>query len=95
MNTTLQSQTQPSVDSIQEFQVQASNYSAEYGQAGGGVFIATMKSATNTFHGTAYESNGLYTGGFGYINTATAGSQAQLAQSPAPREGLLVAHFAF
>jgi hypothetical protein len=49
------SQNQPSVDSIQEFSVQTSNYAAEFGQAGGGVFIATMKSGTNQLHGSAYD----------------------------------------
>jgi len=48
-------QTQPSVDAIQEIAIQTSNYAAEYGQAGGGVFNLTMKSGGNTFHGSAYD----------------------------------------
>src|SRR6185369_15289943 len=50
-----QSQTQASVDSIQEFAIQTSNYSAEFGLAGGGVFNLTMKSGTNQFHGSVYD----------------------------------------
>src|SRR5215467_11601117 len=50
-----QSQTQASMDSIQEFAIQTSNYSAEFGLAGGGVFNLTMKSGTNQLHGTAYD----------------------------------------
>lgn len=50
-----QSITQPSVDAIQEMAVQTSNYAAEYGQVGGGLFNVTMKSGTNRFHGTGYE----------------------------------------
>jgi len=52
---TLQSWTQPSVDAIQEVSIQTSNYAAEFGQAGGGVFNTTMKSGTNQFHGGAYD----------------------------------------
>ncbi|MBI4555937.1 MAG: TonB-dependent receptor [Candidatus Hydrogenedentes bacterium] len=48
-------QTQPNVESIQEVTVQTSNYAAEYGQAGGGIFNYTMKSGTNNFHGSAYD----------------------------------------
>ncbi|HTA43117.1 MAG TPA: TonB-dependent receptor [Bryobacteraceae bacterium] len=48
-------QTQPSVDAIQEIAIQTSNYAAEYGQVGGGMFNLTMKSGTNQFHGSAYE----------------------------------------
>jgi hypothetical protein len=51
----VQSQTQGSVDAMQEFAVQTSNYSAELGQAGGGLFNVTMRSGTNQFHGGAYE----------------------------------------
>jgi hypothetical protein len=50
-----QSQTQGSVDAIQEFAVQTSNYAAELGQAGGGLFNITMRSGTNQLHGGAYE----------------------------------------
>lgn len=50
-----QSQTQPSMDAIQEFAVQTSNFAAEFGQAGGGVFNVTMRSGTNQFHGSAYD----------------------------------------
>ncbi len=46
---------QPSVDAIEEFAVQTSNYAAEYGQAGGGNFVVTMKSGTNRYHGSAYD----------------------------------------
>ncbi|HEY6340165.1 MAG TPA: carboxypeptidase-like regulatory domain-containing protein [Bryobacteraceae bacterium] len=50
-----QSWSQPSVDAIQEFAIETSNYAAEFGQAGGGVFNVTMRSGTNQLHGSAYE----------------------------------------
>ncbi len=49
------SQNQPSVEAIQEFAIQTSNYAAEFGQAGAGLFNLTMKSGTNQFHGSAYD----------------------------------------
>ncbi|HSP70502.1 MAG TPA: TonB-dependent receptor, partial [Bryobacteraceae bacterium] len=64
-------QTQPSVDAIQEFAIQTSNFAAEYGQVGGGVFNVTMKSGTNQFHGTAYEYfvNEVFNAGNPYTNS--------------------------
>ena len=50
-----QSMTQPSVDAIQEFAVETSNFAPEFGQVGGGYFNVTMKSGTNTYHGSGYE----------------------------------------
>lgn len=46
---------QPSVDAVQEFKVQQSNFSAEYGFAGTTVINAIIRSGTNGFHGAAYE----------------------------------------
>lgn len=45
----------PSVDAIDEFAVQTSNFAAEYGQAGSSLFNVTMKSGTNSLHGAVYE----------------------------------------
>jgi hypothetical protein len=46
---------QPSVDAIQEYSVQTSNFNAEYGQAGGAITNFTLRSGTNQLHGTLYE----------------------------------------
>ncbi|MCL6506107.1 MAG: carboxypeptidase regulatory-like domain-containing protein, partial [Bryobacteraceae bacterium] len=45
------------LDSVQEFSVLTSNFTAEFGRAGGGVVNVATKSGTNEFHGTAYEFN--------------------------------------
>src|SRR5215467_11842610 len=45
----------PSVDAIEEFKVQTSTYSAEFGRANGGVVNIQIKSGTNTFHGSGFE----------------------------------------
>jgi outer membrane receptor protein involved in Fe transport len=43
------------LDSVQEFSVITSNFSAQYGRASGGVVNVSTMSGTNAFRGTAYE----------------------------------------
>jgi hypothetical protein len=45
----------PPVETVQEVKVLASSYAAEYGGSAGGVIIATTKSGTNAFRGSAFE----------------------------------------
>src|SRR5580692_328741 len=47
-------QTLISVDALQEFRVQSSTYSAEFGHSPGGQFALVTRSGTNRFHGSAF-----------------------------------------
>jgi len=52
-----QAQTQPSVEALEELTLQSSNYAAEFGQAGLGLFNYTTKSGSNAYNGSLYENN--------------------------------------
>ncbi len=69
------SQTQPSVDAIQEIAIQTSDFAAEYGQAGGGVFNLTMKSGTNAYHGSGFDyvTNEAFNAGLAYTSNVAGG----------------------
>ena len=45
----------PNPDTIAEFRILTSNYTAEYGRNGAGVISVVTKSGTNQFHGSAFE----------------------------------------
>ena len=45
----------PSIDAIEEFKVQSSDYSAEFGRGGGAQVNVILKSGTNQFHGSLFE----------------------------------------
>ena len=47
----------PSIDAIQEFTLERSNYDAAFGRSGGGQVVVATKSGSNQFHGSAYEFN--------------------------------------
>ncbi|MGB6721487.1 MAG: hypothetical protein WBE72_11875, partial [Terracidiphilus sp.] len=66
---------QPSVESLAEESVMINDYSAQFGESGGGVFNYTSKSGTNRLHGTAFnylENEDLDAGQpFNYVNANT------------------------
>src|SRR5581483_6519619 len=45
----------PSIDALEEFKVQTSTYSAEFGRSSGGVVNIQIKSGQNAFHASAFE----------------------------------------
>ncbi len=47
----------PSQDAIQEFKVTTSNYSADLGNASGGMITMALKQGTTKYHGSAWEYN--------------------------------------
>ena len=47
----------PNPDAIDQFSVQTSNFSAQYGRTGAGVVSALTKSGTNDFHGSLFYFN--------------------------------------
>lgn len=47
-------QTMVPVDALQEFRIQSSTYSAEYGRSPGGQISLSTRSGTNAFHGSVY-----------------------------------------
>jgi len=55
LNPRVSDESQASVESLQEFTLQTSNFAAEFGQVGGGLFNLTSRSGGNQFHGSAYE----------------------------------------
>jgi hypothetical protein len=47
----------PPADVIDEFRVQTSVAPAQFGRAGGAIVVASLKSGTNSWHGSAFEFN--------------------------------------
>jgi hypothetical protein len=45
----------PNPDTVAEFRILESNYSAEYGRNGGGIISVVTKSGTNEWHGSGFE----------------------------------------
>ena len=45
----------PSIDAVQEFKVQSSDYAAEFGRSGGAQVNVILKSGGNQFHGGVFE----------------------------------------
>jgi hypothetical protein len=69
----------PSIDAIQEFTLERSNYDAAFGRSGGGQIVVATKAGTNQWHGSAYEFNRN-----NYYNANTFAGRASLAAGTPP-----------
>ena len=67
------SETQPSVEALQQASIQSSNFAAEFGQVTGGLVNLTSRSGTDQYHGSAYEYvvNKAFNAGQAYTNSGT------------------------
>ncbi len=68
-------ESQPSMEALEEFTLQSSNYSAEFGQVGGGLFNFTSRSGTNELHGSVYEyyANDAFNAGIPFTDNGEGG----------------------
>ncbi len=68
-------ESQASVEGVEEFTLQTSNYSAEFGQVGGGLFNFTSRSGTNQLHGSVYDYfvNEAFNAGIPFTNNGSNG----------------------
>ncbi|MBI3282421.1 MAG: TonB-dependent receptor, partial [Acidobacteria bacterium] len=48
-------QIRPNIDALQEFKMEVSGFSAEYGRMAGGILNMVLRSGTNQFHGSLFE----------------------------------------
>jgi outer membrane receptor protein involved in Fe transport len=48
-------QLRPNIDALQEFKMETSGFSAEYGKMAGGILNMTLRSGTNDYHGSLFE----------------------------------------
>ena len=77
-STQVSDEIQPSVEAIEQFTLQTSNLTAEYGGVGnGGIYNFTSKSGTNQFHGSAYSyiENTAFNAGIPFTDDGTGNHQ--------------------
>jgi hypothetical protein len=71
-----------SLEAIQEFNVETSTYSAEYGRAAGGIVNAVTKSGTNQWHGDGF----YFIRDSAFLARDPAGNSAGVPGNPKPQE---------